>query len=70
MQQATTPGKPTVTSQTERSATSVEVAFTLDEDGGSPVTSYGLRCESTDGGAYADPVRNFQPSHPYRTHHR
>ena len=46
---ATAPAAPTVTGSTFQGST-VTVTFTPGTDGGSPVTSYLARCESTDGG--------------------
>ncbi len=45
------PGKPTGVTVTENSGSEVEVAFTAPvDDGGLAITSYRVRCESSDGG--------------------
>ncbi|GAB3248614.1 M36 family metallopeptidase [Nocardioides dilutus] len=47
---ATVPGKPVITSSVPVSKKKAKISFTLASDGGSPVTSYKVRCVSKNGG--------------------
>ncbi len=48
--QRSVPTKPSVTSESIVDATSIRLHFAAGDDGGSPVTGFQARCESTDGG--------------------